>query len=312
VPFVVDGHPETLGVSGADASARPTVDYIAITRGYFDVMGIPIRRGRDFTARDDGRAAYVAIVNETMARQYFANDTPVGKFIRLDSLPDEPLRQIVGVVGDTRTGPFQSAHEPAVYVPHLQQTSRFGGPAVYSRIGMYFVVRTLGEPMAMLLSIKRAVAEVDAVTPVAGAGTVEQTLDVQVRHLRLYMLLLTVFGAVSVILAATGIYGVMAHAVAERTREIGIRMALGASLVDVLVMVLRQGTLVIGAGLVVGLAASLALGRVIAASLFQVTPTDPATYAAVCALLLLVAGVACLIPGKRAATVDPTVALKHE
>ena len=126
------------------------------------------------------------------------------------------------------------------------------------------------------------------------------------------MLLLTMFGVVSVVLAATGIYGVMAHAVAERRREIGIRIALGASLVDVLVMVLRQGTLVIGAGLVVGLAASLALGRVMAASLFQVTPTDPATYAAVCALLLLVASAACLIPGRRAATVDPTAALKHE
>jgi putative ABC transport system permease protein len=313
VPFILDGHPDTAPVATpADMAARPTVDYIAITRGYFNVMGIPIRRGRDFTARDDGRAAFVVILNETMARQYFANDDPIGKYMRLDALPDEPLRQIVGVVGDTRTGPFQGVHEPAVYVPHLQQTSRFGGPAVYSRIGMNFVVRTLGGPMAMLPSIKRAVAEIDVATPVAGATTVEQTLDVQVRHLRLYMLLLTMFGVVSAILAATGIYGVMAHAVAERTREIGIRMALGASLWDVLVMVLRHATLVVGAGLVLGVTASLALGRLIASNLFQVTPTDPVTYAAVSVLLLLVAVIACLVPGRRAATVNPTVALKYE
>jgi putative ABC transport system permease protein len=313
VPFTIDGRPEaTQPLAGADASARPMVDYIAITRSYFGVMGIPIRRGRDFSARDDGRAPFVVIINETMARRFFPNQDPVGTYMKLDSLPDEPSRQIVGVVGDTRTGPFQSVHEPAVYVPHLQQTSRFGGPAVYSRIGMNFVVRTVGEPMAMVPSIKRAVAEIDRVTPVATPMTVEQTLDVQVRHLRLYMLLLTVFGVVSAILAATGIYGVMAHAVAERTREIGIRMALGASLGDVLAMVLGHASLVVGAGLLLGLAASLALGRLIASSLFEVTPTDPVTYAAVSVLLLLVAGLACLIPGRRAATVNPTVALKYE
>jgi putative ABC transport system permease protein len=194
----------------------------------------------------------------------------------------------------------------------MQQSSRFAGPWVYLRVGMTFVLRTSGEPTRIVETVKRAVAEVDPSTPVAAIQTMEQTLNFQIRHLRLYMFLLGVFGAVAAALAATGIYGVMAYSVAERTREIGIRMALGARAQDVLKMVLRQATWMIGIGLLVGLASALAVTRVIRSVLVEVTATDPATFAAVTALLVSIAAIACLVPTRRATSVDPTVALRFE
>jgi putative ABC transport system permease protein len=180
------------------------------------------------------------------------------------------------------------------------------------RIGMYFVVRTLGDPMAMLPQIKRAIAEVDRATPVANAGTVEQTLDAQVRSLRLYMWLLGLFGAVAAVLAAVGIYGVMAHAVSERTREFGVRMALGARGADVLLMVVTRATRLVLIGLAFGLIAAVALSRVLEANLFEVTATDPVTYAAGSLLLLFVAAIACVVPAGRAAVLNPIVALRRD
>jgi putative ABC transport system permease protein len=177
---------------------------------------------------------------------------------------------------------------------------------------MYFVVRTSGEPMQLVPSLKRAVAEVDPATPVANPQTIEESIDSQIRHLRLYMLLLGIFGGVSAILAATGIYGVMAYSVAERTREIGIRMALGAHARDVLVMILQQATWIVGVGLVLGLAGAFAVTRLIRSTLFDVTPTDPPTFVGVSLALLLIAAVASLIPTRRATAVDPTIALKSE
>jgi putative ABC transport system permease protein len=313
MPFRVEGRPDPLSVqSVAGAPTLPTVQYRAITRGFFDTMKIPLRAGRDFTRYDTADAPFVVVINETMARQVFPGEEAVGKHIRFDFIPDERPREIVGIVGDALLGPLESSLQPIVYVPHVQQTSRFAGPAVYTRIGMYFVVRTQGTPLALLPSITRAVAEVDRNTPVALAQTVEQTLDGQVRYLRLYMLLLSLFGGVSVVLAATGIYGVMAQTVAQRTREFGIRMALGARGSDVLMMVMNQGTRLIGVGLFLGVAGALALGRIIQGELFQVTSTDPLTYAAVAALLVAVAMIACIVPARRAVVISPTLALKHE
>jgi putative ABC transport system permease protein len=313
MPFRVEGRPGSPSTASAGAvPALPTVEYVAVTGGYFDAMKIPLRAGRDFGRRDTAASPFVVIISDTMAREFFAGEDPIGKHVRFDFLPDEPAREIVGVVGDTLAGPFQGRPEPIVYVPHLQQTSRFAGPTVYTRIGMHFVIRTTGEPMALLPSVKHAAAEVDRATPVANARTVEQTLDVQVLHLRLYMLLLGLFGAVSAVLAATGIYGVTAHSVAQRTREIGIRMALGARVHDVLMMVFRYATRLVGVGVVLGLAGAVVLTRMLEANLFQVTATDPLTYGAVSVLLVVVATIACLVPAHRASRVSPTVALKHE
>ncbi|HEY7190414.1 MAG TPA: ABC transporter permease [Vicinamibacterales bacterium] len=313
VQFRIEGRsdpPSTISVAGA--AALPTVEHVAVTRGFFETMKIPLRGGRDFNARDTASSPFVVVINETMARQYFAGDDAIGKYIRFDFIPDEQPRQIVGIVGDTLDGPFSPRHAATVYVPHLQQTSRSTGPSVFARVGMYFVIRTLGEPMALLPQIKRAVADVDRRTPIANAASVEQTLDAQVRNLRLYMLLLGLFGLVAAVLAAVGIYGVIAHSVVERTREFGVRIAFGARALDVLMMVAGGAARLIAIGLVLGLASAIAFTRVLEANLFQVTATDPPTYAAVCVLLLIVAAVACVVPAGRAAILNPIAALRHD
>ncbi len=301
MPFFVEGD-----------TTQQTAEYFAVTRGFFGVMKTSVIEGRDFNDRDTATAPLVMIINETMRRRYFPSEDPIGKRVTLDWVPDERPREIIGVVRDMASSPMQKEQMAAMYVPHLQQPSKWTGPNWYSRSGMYFVIRTAGDAMTLLPAVKSAVAEVDRGTPVAEARTVQETLDNQVRNLRLYMLLLAIFGAVATILAAIGIYGVMAYSVAERTREIGIRMALGGSTQDVLVIVLREATWLVSIGLVLGLAGAFALRRVLESALFTVTATDPVTYAAVSLFLVLIAGIACFIPAHRATTVDPTIALKYE
>jgi putative ABC transport system permease protein len=308
MPFSIEGR--SMATRGGPTDALPTVEYQALTPHYFKVMRIPLRRGRDFLPTDSAQAPYVVIVNETFARQFFANEDPVGRSLRFDFLPNEPAREIVGVVSDTLGGRFQSRHMPGAYVPHVQQTSQFVGPFVYSRIGMTFALRTDGDPSRLVPAIQRAVAEIDPATPVANPRTVEQILDDQVRYLRLYMLLLGAFGASAALLAAIGIYGVIAYAVSQRTREFGIRMAMGARAVDVLLMVLGYATRVIGIGLALGLALALSASRTLRSQLFEVTSTDPTTYVAVSLLLVIIAAIACLVPARRATRVNPTVALR--
>lgn len=275
-------------------------------------MRIPLQRGRDVDDHDRADTPYVVVINDAMARKYFPNEDAIGQYIRFDFVPNERPRQIVGIVGNTLVGPLQTSSSPAVYVPHLQQGPTFAGPYVYLRNGMSFVLRTAGDPMALVPAVKRAVAEVDPTTPVAGARTVEQSLDDSVRHLRLYMLLLGAFGAVATLLASVGIYGVMSYSVAERTREFGVRMALGARAVDVLAMVLARAARIVGAGLVIGLAAAFVVSRVLQASLFEVTRTDPATYTTVSVVLVVIALIASVIPARRATTVNPIAALRHD
>ena len=313
MPILIDGRPlPPTATAGAPPSELQTADYFAITSGFFNVMGIPIRRGRDFDSHDRADAAPVVIISETMSRQFFANEDAVGKYIRFDFVPNERPRQIVGIAGDTLAGPLETTHKPAVYVPHVQQGATFVGPLVYMRIGMTFVLRTAGTPMSVLADVKRAVAEVDRTTPVASPRSVEQILDGHLERLRLSMWLLGVFGAVAALLAGTGIYGVIAYSVAQRTREFGVRMALGATASSVLAMVLKYAARIILSGLGLGLAGALLLSTVLTSSLFQVTRTDPATYVSVAALLIVIAALACFIPVRRATAVNPVVALRHD
>ena len=314
MPFLIEGHPAPSPSASAAGSQQEqqTAHYFAVTPGFFATMRTPLQRGRDFDSHDGDTAPLVIAINETLARRFFPDENPIGRRITLDFVPNERPRQIIAVVGDTATGPLQRAAAPVVYVPQLQQSAQFTGPWSFLRIGMYFVVRTSGDPMSVVPAVQRAVAEIDRDTPVAEPRPLIQTLNSQVSNLRLYMLLLGVFGAVATLLAATGIYGMMAYAVAERRREIGIRIALGASAENVLLMVLRQAAPIAAGGLVAGIGAALALAHLIRSSLFGVTATDPATYAAVVLLLLLVAIIASLIPARRATRVDPTVALKYE
>ena len=176
LPFLIEGRPPPV-VAGAFGEGAQVANYFAVTRSFFSTLGIPLLKGRDFGPYDTADQPLVMIINQTMARQYFPGEDPVGKRVTLDYVPDERPREIIAVVGDTSTGRLQGAHAPAIYVPHVQQTSQFAGPVVYSRIGMFFVLRTAAEPMRLLPSVKRAVAEVDPNTPVASVNTVEQTLD---------------------------------------------------------------------------------------------------------------------------------------
>jgi putative ABC transport system permease protein len=275
-------------------------------------MKIPVLRGRDISARDRAAGSLVIIINQTMARRFFANEEPLGRRITLDFVPDERPREIIAVVGDTRSSRMQKEASPTMYVPHVQQTARWMGPQFADRAGMYFLLRTAGNPLKLVETVKRAVAEVDPSRPAANFRTIEQNLSQQTQFLRLYILLLGIFGGIAAVLAAIGIYGVMAYSVAERTREIGIRMALGARSGDVVKMVLGHALVMVGLGVTLGLAGSFALTRVIKSALYGVTTTDPATYAGISALLLLVATIACLIPTRRAVAVHPTIALRYE
>jgi len=313
-PFRIEGRPAppNAGLTAGSQVSDQTANYFAVTPQFFATMRIPIQRGRDFNDHDVTDAPLVLIINQNMAQQFFPNENPIGQRVTLDLVPDERPREIIAVVGDTVTSRLESKPMPAVYVPHVQQTAKFTGPWVYLRTGMYFVLRTSGEPMSVANAVKRAVAEVDPATPAADLRPLVQSLDDQVRNMRVYMVLLGVFGAFAVILAATGIYGVMACSVAERTREIGIRMALGASPSGVLKMVFSQVGQVVGAGVVIGLAGALALTGLIQSALYGVTATDPATYAGVSLLLIFIALIACAIPTRRAVRVDPTVALRYE
>ncbi|MBV8845522.1 MAG: FtsX-like permease family protein, partial [Bryobacterales bacterium] len=241
-------------------------------------------------------------------------EEPLGKRITLDFVPDEQPRQIVGIAGDVVLNRLdtQGQRPPLIYVPYTQQTPRWMGPYWNDRAAMYFVLRTPGEPKGLVSAVRSAVAEVDPNKPPGTFRTVEDYLDQQVQYLRLYIVLLGIFGGVAAVLAAAGIYGVMSYSVAERTREIGIRMALGAGAPDVLSLVVRQALILIAIGLAVGLGASFALTRVVKSALYGITATDPATYVGVSVTLAAVALMACFIPTRRAVLVEPTVALRYE
>jgi putative ABC transport system permease protein len=314
MPFLIEGRPAPPPSSSGDGrqDQGQTANYFSVTPNFFATMKIPILHGRDFNAQDSAAGTLVIIINETMVRRFFANEDPIGKRIILDFVPDERPREVIAVVGDTRTNRMQQEPVPMMYVPHVQQTPRWMGPQWGDRAGMFFVLRTSGEPMNLVETIKRAVAEVDRTRPATNFRSIDQYLSQQTQYLRLYILLLGIFGAIAAVLAAIGIYGIMAYSVAERTREIGIRMALGAGSRDVLRMVIRHAALLVTIGWAIGLGGSLALTRLIKSGLYGVTATDPATYALISAVLIGVAIVACLIPTLRAVRVDPTIALRYE
>ncbi len=307
--FWIEGRPQT---PGADGTAPQSSGYIAVTPNYFATLKAPMAQGRDFDIRDTEASPFVAVINETMARKFWPDENPIGKRIRMDYVPDEPVREIVGVVKDIRMSRQQRQFSPCVYVSYRQQTRRFMGAGYGVRAGMYFILRTAGKPMAISESVRQAVAEVDPNRPVANMRTVEQYLDQQVQYIHLYVLLLGIFGAIAAVLAAIGIYGVMAYSVAERTREIGIRMALGASANDIFRLIVVHALILLAVGLTLGLAGSFALTRYLASALYEVKATDPSTFAAVSLLLAVVAVAACLIPTRRAVSVNPTVALRYE
>jgi predicted permease len=286
--------------------------YFAITPGYFQTMRIPVLQGRDFNDRDTATGPPVILINKAMADRWFPNQNPMGQRITLDFVPDEPVREVIGVVGNTLAGAYQRNPEPTVFIPHLQQTQRWQGPAWDYRAAMVFVLRASGDPNALIPTVRNAVAEIDPSKPASEMRTIDQMLSSNTSGDRVFSILLAIFGGAAALLAAIGIYGVMAYAVAQRTREIGVRMALGASAPNVVSLVVRQVLVLVAVGMAVGLAGAYGLTRFLQNFLWNVSPTDPVIFTAVAAGLFVVSAVACLVPTLRAMRIDPATALRYE
>jgi len=304
IPLVRGGN---LAVAVDGAYPGPT-NYRTVTPRYFETMGIPVRRGRDFSAGDVQAAEPVAIVSESFAERYLGGDG-LGRMVTVGGGSAAP-RRVVGVVGDTKQ--FIGAPvTPTAYVPSAQT------PAGFTRLfnswfPIHVVVRTAGGPAALKEFVARTIRATDARVPLGRVRTMEEILSASLAFHRFLMLLLVAFAGLAVALAAVGIYGVMSYLVTQSTREIGVRIALGAQPRQVRGVVIGHGMLLAGLGAIVGVAGSLALTRLLRSQLYGVTPTDALTLGAVTALLLLVALAACVIPARRATRVDPMVALRYE
>lgn len=308
--FGIDGRP-ILPARPAEADAQQAVFY-SVTPNFFETMKIPIRMGRDFNSHDTVAAPWTVIINQTMARRFWPNENPIGRSLKLDLVEDEQPREVIGVVGDTAMWLGQTNREPVMYVPHVQLPPHWRGPYWWHRMQMTFILRTTGDPNRLIPGARRVLADIDPDVPMAEVRTLDDVVGDQVGRLRSYVVLLTVFGLIATILAAVGIYGAVAYTVAQRTHEIGIRVALGAGAPTLVWLVLRQTLLLLSIGLIAGLAGSMALTRLIRGLLWGVTATDPATLTAVSFLLVLVGVVACLIPTIRALKLNPVVALRSE
>ena len=278
---------------------------------YFKVLQAPIVRGREFGDLDTASGAPVALVNETMARRYWPDEDPIGQTITVEFFNDRP-RQIVGIVPDIRPSIRNREPEPRMYVPYAQLPQLQAGVTAFGLETVTFVVRSAAQVEDWLPQAQAAAVEIDPAHAVTSVQLVEDFAAQQTQGFRQYVILLGVFSAIALIMAVVGVYGVMSHSVTQRTSEIGIRVAFGATARNILAIVLSQGLTVIGLGLVVGLAASLAATRIISSSLYGITATDPATFTVVVLTLFVIACVACYVPARRALKVDPVVAMQHD
>jgi putative ABC transport system permease protein len=310
------GLPTSIDIVGSsprsDTATRPVVNYALVTPAYFSTLRIPVKRGREFTDRDTRNAPLVAVINEAMARRYWPGQDPVGQQIVISIIPDQPTRQIIGVVADTPASRFDRTPSPAVYVPHLQESLQSRTPYGQSRINIMYVLR-LSQPVAGVLpAVRRAVADVDRSLPVTQIEMVNEFLARQVEAPRDSMVLVAVFGGVALLLAVLGIYALIAYGVVQRTREIAIRMALGARGSLVLGLMMRRSVTLMAVGLVLGLAGAAAATRYLAALLFDVTPLDAATFIAATVVFLVIAAAASYVPARRATKIDPLAVLRYD
>jgi predicted permease len=302
------GEYEKYGVRFASIPPDPTEEdgsalRYTISPGYLAAMRIPLRAGRAFEARDGAASPAVVLINESFARRKFRGRSPLGERVRVGG-DDTPWATVVGVVGDVRHTSLAAGREDAVYVPTAQRDDR----------SMWLVVRARpgGDPTALAPAVRSAVWSVDRSQPVVRVATMAERVAASAADRRFALRLFQAFGAAALVLAAVGIYGVLSAGVSERTREIGVRAAFGASRRDLLAMVVREGATLAALGVAAGLAGAAAAARTLSSLLFGVTPLDPLTYVGVVALLLGVSGVAAAVPAWRAARVDPMTALRAD
>jgi putative ABC transport system permease protein len=296
--FTVEGQ-----VLGANDTA-PLGPLIFVDDRYFSTLRIPLVRGRGFTPRDAPGSSGVVVVNESLARKYFPNVDPVGRQLKIggQERPNNPWMTIVGVVGDVKYDGLATPVDPTVYLPFLQNTNR----------EQFVVVAAVGDPRTLAASARAIVASLDTDLPAANVKTMDQVMTESVAPPRFRTTLIAIFAAIGLALAAIGIYGVMAYAVTERTHELGVRLALGASASDVIRLVLGESIALAAIGILVGLGGALATTRLMASLLFGVTPTDATTFAGVAGVLAATALLASWIPVRRATRVDPMLALRSE
>jgi predicted permease len=291
----------TFHVTGAAADAQQSESrFHFVSPAYFPALRVPLIAGRFFSEADDAKSQPVILVNEALARRYFPKGDAVGTFI---SAFNDRKMQIVGIIGDLQDTPSSTNVKPALYVNSWQMAA--GGD-------QYIAIRAQGDPRALAAQVPAEVAALDSDLPVMKVRSLEDVSALAISGTRFTLTLVGMFGAIALILAAVGVFGVISYSVTQRTNEIGIRMALGAMQKDVLAMIVGQGSKIAFAGIALGLAAALLLTRGMQGLLFGVSPFDPITLASVAALLVFVALLACYLPARRAAQVDPMVALRHE
>jgi putative ABC transport system permease protein len=298
--FKIEGQPPLA------PDARQSTNYYSVSADYFKAMGIALLRGRVFTEQDTRDSLPVAIINETMAKKMFPGEDPIGRRITFDVRQDKPAWfEIVGIVGDVKHYSLDRAATLQTYEPYTQQTLS----------AMALVARTTGDPASLGAAIRREVLSLDAQQPISSLSSLNEFVDTSMAQQQLSVWLFGIFAAVAMVLASIGIYGVLSYLVTQRTHEIGIRLALGAQTSDVLRMVIRQGFLLAGVGIAFGIVVALLLAKLTTSFselLFDVTATDPSTFAGIAIALLFVALLACWIPARRATKVDPMVALRGE
>ena len=298
ISFETEGRPVAKG-------DRPSADFFAVQGNYFKTLGVSMLQGRDFTERDNKQGPPVIIVNQAFARKFFPNEDPVGKRIRpgISTDTDDPaMREIIGVVSDVRNRNLSSELRPGYFLPAAQMPFN----------QMTLIVRTTNDPHSVITAVQNEVHAMDNELPIFNVKTMDDYISATVAGPRFNATLLVIFAGVALILTIVGLYGVMSYSVAQRTNEIGIRMALGAQTSDVLRLIVSQGFKLVLIGLGIGLVGAFGLMRVIASLLFGVTTKDPLTFAAVAVLLALVALLACYIPARRATRLDPLNALRYE
>lgn len=308
LPLVVNGMNFTFSVEGHTSPGDmklPFAVYRVVSPDYFNAMGIPLQRGRFFNAHDTRESQLAVVVNRRLAEQFWPNEDPIGKRLKVGPV-DSPSKwlTIAGVVGDARqTSIYDQKME--FYVPYMQEPRSFMAPRD-------LVVRTKADAASIAAGVRQAVWAVDKDQPISNVRTMDQVFAAAIAQERFQALLLGLFAGLALVLACVGLYGVISYSVAQRTHEIGVRMALGAKPVDVLKLVIRQGMFLTIAGLVIGVGAGALVTRVLSDMLFGVTARDPLTFIGAPLLLLFVAFLACYIPARRATRIDPLIALRYE